>query len=103
MKTYSEVEISVEYERWEKTFDKLEKDLDEFMIWFVKNRTCKCRLESGDSRKYAVCKHYEKLRNKLFGKKIDDSWQSLLNNRFKIMNNLLHESRNKDNQEDHKA
>lgn len=53
-----------EYEVWKKEFKKLDDDIDRFLIYFQKIKTCTCTIKE--------CVHYERKRNKIFGVKIDE-------------------------------
>lgn len=66
--------MSVEYEirqkRWKKTFAGIEKDYDNLVKWWRKNKSCDCDSEEDD----IFCKHYKKLLHETLGKRIDESW-----------------------------
>jgi len=68
--------MSLEYqnERWRKDFDKIEKDYDNLVEWWRKNKSCDCDSEEDD----IFCKHYLKLVKKTLGKRIDKSFNEIM-------------------------
>lgn len=62
------------YQKWKLDYKKLHDEIDLFMKHFDIIKKCKCPIED--------CKHFEKERDKIFGERIDDIFNSSLKNSF---------------------
>ena len=73
---WTNMELKRKHDEWDKAFDKLEKDMDAAMAIWIKNRKCKCKLETGfKGEKFAICKHWDREMTKVFSKRVDETWQ----------------------------
>jgi hypothetical protein len=62
------------HQKWKSDYKKLHEEIDLFMAHFSTIKKCKCEIED--------CKHFERQRDKIFGKKIDDVFNSSLKDSF---------------------
>ena len=62
------------YQKWKLDYKKLRKEIDLCMSQYSVTKKCDCPIED--------CKHFEKARDRVFGKKIDDIFNSCLKNSF---------------------
>jgi len=73
------------HEQWKKNFDQIEKDYDDLVSWWRKNKSCNCDSEEDD----IFCKHYRKLLHKILGKRIDESFQERLQIGFDTIQEIM--------------
>ena len=62
------------HQRWKLDYERLHEEIDLFMRHFDSIKKCHCPIDD--------CKHFEKERDRIFGKRIDDIFNSILKNGF---------------------
>jgi hypothetical protein len=62
------------YQQWKLEFERLQAEISLCMKRFNQTKQCKCTIEE--------CKHFEKERDRIFGKRIDDLFNLCLKNSF---------------------
>lgn len=62
------------HQKWKSDYEKLHEEIDLFMRHFKIIKKCDCPIED--------CKHFERERDRIFGKRIDDIFNSSLKNSF---------------------
>ena len=71
----------LEFETWQKKFDKLERDYTAFRTYFGKHKKCRCDLDG--------CKHFERAMIQVLGVRIDKMYNEVLGIKFTSMRRAL--------------
>ena len=75
------MEFLTEKEKWDRDYDKLKKEHDDFIAYYDKHRTCRCNID--------ICSHLRKIEKVMFNPRYYDlvnrniiSGMRTLNDRF---------------------
>ncbi len=80
-----EIETEMMHKKWEAEFDRLDNDLESFRHYYNKTKKCKCGID--------VCKHYQKAKNEVFEKRVNELWNLRLQVGFRALDSIYGDER----------
>lgn len=93
---WTDPELKRRHDEWKSNYAKLHKEMDFAMKIFIESKKCKCKVHDGLIGNngevlvypYKICGHWTKERDRVFGQRINESFDKILSNGFETFKRM---------------